>query len=194
MTNLLLKIIWQIGGLPSKDVIIEGFPDYTINREGIIKQCINGCSIIKTPYINNDGYLAINLKRDDGTRSVQLLHRLLAKTFIPNPNGYLLVRHLDDNKLNNTLSNLAWGTYKDNLEDAKRNNKYKGLSVEAINKSHELQRKRVWAKKDNFYEEYDSISECSKALGIPRKSIYNVSIGRHLQSHGYSFGYLKSAV
>lgn len=32
-------------------------------------------------------------------------------------------RHLDDNRLNNNLSNLAWGTQKQNAEDRDRNGK-----------------------------------------------------------------------
>ena len=45
--------------------------------------------------------------------------------FIPNPHKYEIVRHLDDDKENNSLSNLKWGTIKENIEDAIRNNVYK---------------------------------------------------------------------
>ena len=46
------------------------------------------------------------------------LHRLLAITFIPNPNGYRDVNHKDGDKLNNTLDNLEWCTHKDNIQHA----------------------------------------------------------------------------
>ena len=37
-----------------------------------------------------------------------LLHKLLAIHFIPNPNNYNQVNHIDGNKYNNDLSNLEW--------------------------------------------------------------------------------------
>lgn len=49
------------------------------------------------------------------------VHRAVAIAFIPNPEGHPLVRHLDDVKTNNHVSNLAWGTYSDNAYDAIRN-------------------------------------------------------------------------
>lgn len=55
---------------------------------------------------------------------LEYLHILLAKVFKPNPYGYKLVRHLDDDKLNNDLDNLVWGTHGDNTQDAIRNGKH----------------------------------------------------------------------
>lgn len=44
--------------------------------------------------------------------------RLVAMVYIPNPNNYPIVMHLDDNPLNNNVSNLQWGTQKMNIQDA----------------------------------------------------------------------------
>lgn len=41
--------------------------------------------------------------------------------YIPNPNNYPIVRHLNDNPLDNRLANLAWGTQKDNVKDSIKN-------------------------------------------------------------------------
>lgn len=49
------------------------------------------------------------------------IHRLVAEAFISNPDNLPVVRHLDDNKVNNARGNLAWGTQSDNLQDAVRN-------------------------------------------------------------------------
>jgi hypothetical protein len=43
-------------------------------------------------------------------------HRLNAISRIPNPNNYPVVRHLDNNKLNNHISNLQWSTYSVNSQ------------------------------------------------------------------------------
>ena len=50
-------------------------------------------------------------------RKTYNINRLVAEVFIPNPNNYPLVMHLDDNPLNNYHKNLQWGTHKMNSED-----------------------------------------------------------------------------
>lgn len=69
------------------------------------------------------GYKFIYLTSDDGKRQRFSIHRLVALAFIPNPDHHPLVRHWDDDKTNNHVSNLLWGTYADNQADAIRNGK-----------------------------------------------------------------------
>ncbi|WP_165358813.1 HNH endonuclease [Spirosoma sordidisoli] len=72
----------------------------------------------KHPYVNYP--ICVNGKQ----RAIGI-HRLLADAFFgPRQNGQV-VRHLDDNPQNNHLSNLKYGTNKENAQDAIRNNKRK---------------------------------------------------------------------
>lgn len=48
----------------------------------------------------------------------QLIHRAIAKTFIPNPNNLPEVNHKDGNKANNSVENLEWCTRNENLRHA----------------------------------------------------------------------------
>lgn len=64
------------------------------------------------------GYLRVNLHKD-GKCKAELVSRLVARAFIPNPNNYPMVGHDDDNKVNNHVSNLYW-------TDAKENNHHNG--------------------------------------------------------------------
>ena len=48
------------------------------------------------------------------------IHRIIAQTFIPNPNNFPCVNHKDGNKLNNSIDNLEWCTHSDNTSHAYR--------------------------------------------------------------------------
>ena len=61
-----------------------------------------------TPVLKKSGYYYISLVRNDNTILCERLHRIVAKAFVENENGYTLVHHKDGNKRNNTATNLEW--------------------------------------------------------------------------------------
>ena len=91
------------------------FSNYIIDENGNVFN-INGKQL--SPYVNNKGYKMIDLINDTGTRSRFLVHRLVAILFVPNPENYPIVLHLDNNKLNTNYTNLKWGTYSENNAQA----------------------------------------------------------------------------
>ena len=67
------------------------------------------------------GYLTVGLTDKDGNSRNYYLHRLLAKTFIPNPDNKTDINHKDGNKFNNSISNIEWCTKAENVRHAFKN-------------------------------------------------------------------------
>ncbi len=70
---------------------------------------------------DNNGYQILSLTKNK-KRYTRSLHRLVAITFIPNPENKRTINHIDGNKKNNNVSNLEWATYKENSDHAWENN------------------------------------------------------------------------
>jgi len=77
------------------------------------------------PAINSRGYLCVALHLN-GKQTSHKIHHLVADAFLPaqGPTD-TVVRHLNDNKLDNCVENLARGTYSDNRLDSVRNGKHR---------------------------------------------------------------------
>ena len=94
---------------------IEGFEGlYQVSSWGRVRS-IRG---ILKPYQNSKGYLKISLFKN-GKGHKKRINRLVAMAFIPNPNGYPQVDHVDGNKQNNSITNLRWVDNSTNAEHAR---------------------------------------------------------------------------
>ena len=56
----------------------------------------------------NKGYRQVWLIDDSGNKELRYVHKLVAEHFVDNPNGFKNVNHKDENKENNSASNLEW--------------------------------------------------------------------------------------
>ena len=168
---------------------IVNFPGYEVSTYGRVRSYMNnrhgiGDSEKYLKFIeNHNGYFTVCLGR--GNR--RLVSRLVAEAFIPNPNNYPIVRHMDDNPHNNNVKNLKWGTQEDNMQDCVRHGRLVGDTSSAI-----LARsKKVLAVNMTTGEEliFNSYNEAARYLNIPNQSISKVT--RKLygmkQTHGWTF-------
>lgn len=64
----------------------------------------------------------------DGTSKMVFVHRLVATAFIPNPQNYPVVNHLDSDPSNNNVDNLEWCTSKRNAIHARDAGRLVGFS------------------------------------------------------------------
>lgn len=101
---------------------IKGYEGlYQISNYGRIKSFAirkysTGAMILK-PKLAKNGYLMVSLNKNRKGRYF-LIHRIVAQTFIPNPENKSTVNHKDGNKFNNCVENLEWQTQSENNHHA----------------------------------------------------------------------------
>lgn len=61
------------------------------------------------------GYALMSLYKNKTAKTI-IVHRIVAMHFIPNPLNKPCVNHIDGDKLNNSISNLEWCTYSENIK------------------------------------------------------------------------------
>lgn len=98
---------------------------YVYSKDGSRKHFRKG-TLLKT-IKNKNGYLQVGLNKN-GCRKMKYIHRIVAETFLNNPNYLKVVNHKDGNKTNNKIQNLEWCTLSENSIHAcrylqKNNNK-----------------------------------------------------------------------
>ena len=125
------------------------------------------------------GYQLVFLCKD-GKMKGFVVHRLVATTFIPNPDGLPCVNHIDEDKTNNRADNLEWCTAKYNINYGT-----------CIKRRAEKQGKRVYqyTKSGSFVRSYPSTHEAERQTGIGNSHISACARGKHKTARGYIWSF-----
>ena len=143
---------------------IDGFPNYMVSNTGETKSLNynkTGREKVLIPHKLSNGYLGINLYDGNKRSCYRLIHRLVAQAFLPNPNGYSIINHKDENRSNNSVNNLEWCSYKYNLNYGNRNSK---LSNSLTNNPFFSIPVLQYSKTREFLNEFPSIAEAAKTI------------------------------
>ena len=128
------------------------------------------------------GYLTITIRKKSKVYCY-LVHRLVAETFLPNPNNYPQVNHIDGNKSNNIVDNLEWCTASNNQKHAYRI----GLHVndtqkmKRMNEKSKLKIKKKVIQYDlngNIINEFESLKDAEFQTKIKYQYISNCCRGK----------------
>lgn len=131
------------------------------------------------------GYLYVFLSKKGKVKSCRV-HRLVAASFIPNPNNLPQVNHLDKNRKNNSFLNLQWCTGSENQIHSFEN----GRSHDT-KRLIEANKKAIAVIKDGkIIHTFKSLKECCKSLGMVNSCIRRVIKGERKHYLGYKFQYI----
>ena len=93
------------------------YENYYVNEEGdVFSTKFNKVRKLKQANLG-DGYLQINICNNNKVKAIPV-HRLVAETFIPNPQKKIDVNHKNGIKSDNRVQNLEWNTRKENMKHA----------------------------------------------------------------------------
>ncbi len=154
---------------------IIDYPEYSCDKDGNIYSHKHNKTIIRKNKIDSkSGYEHICLRHNSKTIT-KSVHRIIAKTFIPNPENKPEINHIDFNRSNNNMSNLEWVTRSENMIH----------SVERLNNN----AKETIVFKDNI--EIARFASATKALangyGTSHSGISMCKSGKTNIHNGYRF-------
>lgn len=134
--------------------------DYFVSNKGKVKSYKNGARIMKPSYSSkNSPYQQVQLYKN-GKYKTEKIHRLVAGSFIPNPEQKKVVNHKDGNPKNNNVKNLEWCT----------------LSENTLHSWHVLGRPYGGFKRKIKCIEtgkiYPSLSSCARELGVNPSGVH----------------------
>lgn len=140
---------------------VKSLERYRERTDGVLMK-INE-RILKLSF-SHTGYLKVDLTRE-GKRKTFLVHRLVALTFIPNPESKQEVNHKDGNKQLNEVNNLEWHTKSENIKHAYETglinkSKFKG----EVNGNSKLSESQIKYIRDNYIPKDKDFG--MKALGV----------------------------
>ena len=130
---------------------------------------------ILKPKIDKDGYLHVVLQKDRKLKYLAI-HRIVADTFIDNPNNLPHVNHKNENKQDNRVENLEWCTEQYNCNYGNRNKKLSKSKYKAINQ---------YSLKGDLIKEWESGISIEKETGFNKKNISACCRGVRKTAYGY---------
>ena len=167
---------------------VKSFDRY-VNYKNIKKRLVKGKLLIPVAV---RGYSRVVLYKNQ-KRENKTIHRLVAETFISNPDSLPEVDHINTCRWDNAVWNLKWVTHKGQYENPYTlQNQSKSAIGKYQPKGNDNRRSVTilqYTKDGQFVAEYIGINQASIATGIPRGNIIAVLKGRRNIAGGFIWKY-----
>lgn len=157
---------------------VVGFESrYLISDQGRLFSIKSGR--LRKPKLTKDGYEVFALCKNGKSKHIAA-HRLVAIAFIENPLGLPCVNHKDENKRNNSVSNLEWITIKDNDNYGTRNKRMSATKKKPVTQ-YDLNM--------NIVQIHTGVKDAMRSTGVNKNSIINACRGCRESAGGYIWRY-----
>lgn len=155
---------------------IPNYSRYECSNTGLIKTFNwkgGSQTRIMKPAADRSGYLRTMLKRDDGVIHTIKVHRIVAQTWIENPENKEEVNHKNAIKTDNNVENLEWATRAENLAHSLDNDLQYVLKGEEIGNS-KLTEKQVLEIRSRFIPRRVTRKILAEEYGVSEATIKEV--------------------
>lgn len=120
-----------------------------------------------------------------------LVHRLVAKAFVPNPNNLPFVSHKDSNRLNCVVENLEWCNRSYNIKYSYDNNNRRAMMNWRKGASNANAKPIIQLSKESkFIKRFGCIMDAERETGILNSSIVSCLKGHQKTAGGYKWEYV----
>ena len=180
--------LYQVSNLGKVKSLERFTKNNKINTIGYIKKQ----KILKLDLLNN-GYNTCELYKNN-RRKKFYIHRLVAETFIPNPENKPQVNHINGIKTDNRVENLEWVSAKENIKHGWKNELYKNVLKSLIENSRRSKKVNQYDKQGKLINTFSSTVEAEKKLKekgvkINSKNIRAVCANRRKTAGGFVWKY-----
>ena len=167
--------------------LIEECPGFYISSFGNIKDDKGNIVFISDNY-DKDGYPTYFFPRDKVIGFPgKKIHRLVAKYFVDNPNGYNEVNHIDGNTINNCAENLEWCSHLHNMRHAYDNGKI-SHEFERGNKNKKSKPVYQKTKDGNIINVWESVNQIQRETNYLASGIFCCC--NHRKNYKTAYGYV----
>ncbi len=145
--------------------------------------------VILSKFIEKDGYEVVGISKN-GKKKMCKVHRLVAISFISNPENKLLVNHKNCDKKDNNIENLEWATDSDNVLHALKNNR-RGMPTPFFKgKKGKIptNKRSIYCIKEDKIINFSSLVEAMNYFNVSRNRVY-FACRENRTIYGFTFYY-----
>ena len=181
----------------------EGFEVSNLGRVKSLNYRRTGRAELLNPFKDTGDYLRVELSKNGETKTCKV-HRLVAQTFLPNPEGKPQVNHKiegdkgkkinmvifnEDGTIDKERTTIEWVTAKENSNYGTRNERCAKAISKAMTNGKLSKPVLQFTLDGDFIREWPSTKEIERQLGFDHSAVGRCCLGKQKSSYGYIWKY-----